>query len=566
MLPLLRLSRVSDKYGLGLVGLIILIYYICVQLFTINIPYGDEFNAALTWQHQFNLKDSVWKKFLFLFSQANEHRLFTYSVAVLTDYSVFGSVNFKRLAWEANLFMILLLYLVNRLNTTDRRNPWIILLIALSLFVPQHEITNWPIVAFAAILQYSLVIGSLWLLSRPGWANLTGAAALATLATFSFGNGMFTFPAGLLVLALKKPGRTAEWLIWTLFMVAVVFLYFQEYKFRGQSGSLTSALLNPIPVIQYFFTFFGTILIRILQVDQIWITLAGLIPIAMLVYLLLFNWKETKKHPAALAILLFFMVSAAVAAISRQKYGIHGATAPRYILMQALFLSVLFLLILNLYGTRIKWLLPGLLCFGILIYGIRLTYGIYALNRHQNHLKQIIVAYNTDPEEIDTHAPTPEIIKRILDRSVRKGIYYPPEITDERKSVTPFKYHATGKINQNLRFNIEQYNYNQGVLKMSGWAFSTSHYGRDLSIGFLLQSEQDNLILPALMVPRENVRQHFAEEFPTLSVSTGFSIKRTLTMLPLQPGTYKLGICILRNQEIIAMKFTGKKLDIPPSP
>lgn len=559
-------SKVTGRIGYGLVILVIAIYYICVQLFTINIPYCDEFNGVLTWQHMFNQKESIWEKFLLLFHQANEHRLFTFMVAVFTDYSVFGSIDFRRLGWEANLFMVLLLYLVNLLNTTDRRNPWIILLVAFFLFVPQNEITNWPIVGFAAILQYSLVVGSLWLLSRPGWANLTGAVVLATVATFSFGNGMFTFPVGFLVLALNKPKKSITWLIWALAMGVAIFLYFQDYRFRNQTGLLEHAVRDPLPLLQFFLTFFGTILIRIAQVKLTWITLAGLIPLIMLAYLLIFKWKEIKKHPVALAILLFIMVSAAVAALSRQKFGVSGATAPRYVLMQALFLSVLFLLILNLYSKRFKWLLPVLLCFGFLLYGARLTYGIFALNRHQNHLKGIIVAYKTDPAEINTPGPPPNIIKRVLDRSIRQGIYTPPEVTGKLKRVRPFKLHEPIKKLGNLRFNVELFSYDQDILNMSGWAFSPDHYRQEFSIGIFVKSENDNIVMPTELIPRKDVKDNFAKGFPDLPLSTGFLIRSTLDASHLQPGTYRVGICILNDREIIAMKFTGKSLQITPSP
>lgn len=557
---------VLTKIGLVLLFLVIALYYITVQLFTINVPFCDEFHCVFMWLDQYHQKETVWQKFLSLFSQANEHRLFTFSLAVLTDYSLFGSVNMKRLAWEANLFMILLLYLVNLLNTTDRRNPWIILLIAFFLFVPQNEITNWPIVAFAAILQYSLVTASLWLLSRQGWTNLAGAILLATVATFSFGNGMITFAVGFLVLALKKPGRSVTWVIWAMAMVVAFCLYFQEYKFRGQTGLLTSAILNPIPVVQYFLTFFGTILIRIARVDLTWITVTGLIPLTILAYLLIYKWKEVKMHPTALAILLFMMISAAVAAVSRQKFGVIGATAPRYILMQALFLAVLFILILNIYGSKTKWLLPGLLCFAFFLYGARLTYGVFTLDKHHNHLKEILIAYNTDPEEINTHAPAPDAIRRIFDRSIHQGIYQPPEVKGELKRVKPFKFRESDHISEKLRLNIEMFNYDHGVLTMGGWAFSPEQPHQDLFVGIILQSDHDNLILRAKKLPRNNVKQHFAKIYPNLIVSTGFHLNSPLADLALQPGTYRVGICLLHQKDVIAMKFTDKSIYIAPSP
>ncbi len=419
--------------GIGATILVIVIYYAVMQTFAIDIPFCDEYHVALQWLDILHHMKGTWKKILHLFSQANEHRIFIFSLAVLTDYTVFGTINFSRLLWAGNLGMILLLFLVNLLNHTDRRNPWIILPVALLLFAPQNEITNWPVVAISAIYQNSMVIASLYLLSRDGWLKLTAAVLLAALATFSFGNGMVTFAAGFLVLALKKPSKPIIWFIWSMAMTVTIFFYFQNYHFIGESGRFTDALRNPLSVVQFFLTFFGTIIVRIPKVQTIWVTIGGVIPILALGYLIIFKWKEVKNHPVALSILLFILISAALTAVSRQSFGVHGATAPRYILLQALFLAVLFLLYMNVFSSQKRRMLPLLLGAGLLLYMVRLPYGIYSLNRHHHHLKEIIVAYKTDPDKIKTAGPSPAEIKRILDRSIVTGVYVPPTVTGKEK-------------------------------------------------------------------------------------------------------------------------------------
>ena len=215
-------SKFLRNAGFGVLLLVMALYYAIMQWFANDILFCDEYHVALQWLDISNQIEGVKGKFLHLFSQANEHRQFTFTLAVLTDYTLFGSVNFKRLLWAGNLGMILLLYLVNLLNQADRRNPWIVLPVAFLLFAPQNEITNWPLVAFVAILQSSLIIASLYLLSRSGWLNLAAAVTLAVIATFSFGNGMFTFAVGFLVLALKKPSPPISWLIWSVVMALAI--------------------------------------------------------------------------------------------------------------------------------------------------------------------------------------------------------------------------------------------------------------------------------------------------------------------------------------------------------
>jgi hypothetical protein len=431
-------NRRLTNIGVVILVLVIAVYYICVQFLTLDIPYGDEFGCALGWLIQNQTINGCWDKFLHLFNQANEHRVFTFSLAVLTDYSLFGSLNFKRLAWEANLWMIPLFLLINLMNTAGRRNPWLIMPVVLLLFVPQHEITNWPIVGFGAIMQSVLVVASLLLLTRPGAANLTAAILLAAIATFSFGNGMLTFAVGFLILMLKKPKQPGPWIAWTSAMVLAVFLYFVDYDFRGQGGLLSEALRHPLPVFQFFLTFFGSILVAYQSVHLIWITLAGLIPLSALVFLLLFKWRKISSYPVILSVLLFVLLSAAMAAVSRQKFSAIGATAPRYILLQALFLSALYLLYINVYSSKVRWLPVLLLAFGLFHYGGRMSKGIHNLNRHRNLLLELIVAYQTDPSKKVIFGPKPAVIKKILDLSAASGIYTPPPLSSMDTWVIPF--------------------------------------------------------------------------------------------------------------------------------
>lgn len=551
------------KYsGYGILILVIAIYYITIQIFTINIPFGDEFFYALKWLDNYESKGTAWERFLFLFSQANEHRIFTFSLATISDYSLFGVVNFKRLAWEGNLFMVPLLFLINLLNTTNRRNPWIILPVAFLLFIPQQEITNWPIVAFGVILQFCLVIAALWMLARPGWTNLAVAVVLATIATFSFGNGMFTFAVGFLVLALKWPKKPLTWLVWGLSMSMAIFLYFLDYKFRGQTGLLALALHKPVPVVQYFLIFFGTILSSHLHFPVLFYMIAGLLPLLALGYLLIFKWYEVKKQPVALSILLFILISAAVAAISRQSYGIGGATAPRYVLLQAIYLAVLIVMYINIYNLRIKWLLPLFLGSTLLLYAGRFPAGAKALDKHQKHLKNIILAYKNNPEEINTYTPERSVLKTILDQSIRKGFYSPPLLQDYLHKTKPFKIYIGNMISDKVKFNIEQFQYHHNILTISGWAFSTEHYKVEWSIGLYLHSDKDSLVIPANINERKGVRQHFKNSYPDLNPNCGFSLNLDVNKLPLVKGDYKLGICLFRETRIIALKFTEKSISV----
>jgi hypothetical protein len=557
----------NKDFGFRIIGFLvvtlpIVIYYFSIQIFTINIPFGDEYSGALQWTHAYIGLNSAWSKFLLLFRQANEHRIFSYHISVLTDYIIFGELNFKRLLWEGNLGMIALFFLATHLNRNEHTNPWFMLPIALLLFIPQHEISDWGIVAFGAIFQYAIILASLILLAKPGRFNFFASMLLAFIATFSFGNGMFVYLSGFLVLFLLKQKDKIVWLQWISAMIFSVSFYFTNYNFSFGSGFSFGFINNPIQTIQYFFIFFGSIFTPLLSGHIMILTLAGLVLVLFLGYLLIFKWNNVKEHPVALAMILFILLSSAAAAVSRLKFGIGGATAPRYILLQALFLSMLYIITINVFISEKRWLFPVILVASSMLFIARLYNNFQNMQLHKTHLREIILAYEVDYKQIKTFGPSPKIIKQLLDISRQTGIYVPPSIRELYPEIKLLDQCEKSEGPNNLAFNIDEYQDNKLFLKINGWAFLRTGNQNINQIGVVLKSETKSFVFSTIKVKRADVAQYFKATYPDLPNYTGFSFLLDKKSIGIPPGFYHIGFCILDHNKMISIKFSEKFIDM----
>lgn len=546
-----------DILGLVLCLVPILLYYYLIDRFIVNIPFGDEFSAALQWIQSYVGLDSFDQRFFHLFRQANEHRIFSYHLAVLTDFSLFGEINFQRLLWAGNFLMVVLLVLVCRASKVERSNPWYVLPFVLLLFVPQHEISDWGIVAFGAILQYSLILGSLLSLNKAGIPSFILSVFLALVATFSFGNGMFVFFSGFLILLFKQKKETKYFVIWFFAMLSGISLYFINYKFSGYGYNL-DFVKHPVDTLLYFFTFFGTIFNSLLFGQVKLIALFGFFVLAMLLYLGVFHWKQFRKHPVPLAVILFILLSVAAAAVSRVKFGIGGATAPRYILLQALFLCMIYIMVIELFNGRNKSLLTLILTASIILYAGRMVHNFYAMEGHRHHLQNIIFNYNVDFREIETFSPPSEVIKSLLDKSHAYGIYTSPSLQKLFPEIKKLNILFNGNHDQKVKFSFDKFRDKQKFLELRGWAFRELDNSIGQKVVVVLKSEVNIYFFSTLTVDRGDVITFFANSYRDIPLANGFHLFLDKKNIDVVPGIYRIGVGIIQSEKLIGLKFSEK--------
>ncbi len=540
--------------GLVLIIGSIIVYFWVISQYIVNIPFGDEYGAALDWISQFNGLESIRDRFLSLFHQANEHRIFTYSAAVLSDYKFFGTLDFKRLLWEGNISILLLFLLLVNLLKFDKKTPITILPIALIIFIPQHEISDWGIVAFGTILQTSIVIGALIFLNKPGNYQIIVAILLAFITTFSFGNGMFVFICGYLILLLNKEKNPTKWLLWSMFMLISISLYFANYVFLG---SFTKDIFSHfLDILQYFLVFFGSIFAPLLFGRISLFIVTGSLVLLYLGLLVVCKWNRVKNYPVVLSILLFILLSAGAASITRISFGIGGATAPRYILLQAVFISLIFILTIESFSKHKKLVLSIILPLSIVLYGARLNHNIKRMTIHKKHLEEIVLNYYVDFENIKTFAPPPKTIKNLIDNSKENGIYLPPALQEFYPEIKRINITDTVSSIEKMQMAIDFFKENGSVIQLKGWAFSETDFSADKKIGVFFKSKTDMYVFSTTSISRKDVTSYFSSNFPGLTTNTGFNFIFDNTASGMLKGNYKIGLCIYEKGKVKASTLT----------
>lgn len=273
------------------------------------------------------------EKWQWLYQQHNEHRIIFPRLLTLLDYWLEGHINWITLSFVANLIWVATLFFFWQGFRTLALPLWMFLPVPLLLFQPQaFDNVNWSI----SILQqsdilfwYSLFV---FLFARESYR---WAALVAIVATFTHGNGIFTFAIGLFFLLSRRQWKASAW--WTVLMFVIAAVYFIGFQ-KGQQASFGKSLADPVRLVSSFFAFFGS-LTPVFSREAGWAVGAGfvfigLIVIAVLPSLINSFTGKARQIPVferqLLGTLMYLVITGALVAVSRSWGGIDGIMAPRY--------------------------------------------------------------------------------------------------------------------------------------------------------------------------------------------------------------------------------------------
>lgn len=430
--------------------------------------------------------------------------------------------------------------------------------VILLMFIPQAEIHNWGVVALAAIYQYIFAFLALMLLTKQNWPGFAGAAILAFLTTFTFGNGMFIFISGYLVLSLSMPRNIKRFVWWTVVMIISVGLYFTDFNFSSGVGFKPYFLEHPFLTMQYLLIFFGSIFHSFFYGNVVLLTVSGFVVLSSFGLLLLFKWKEVARHPVALAIMLFVVLAAGAAAVNRVSMGTTTAIAYRYVMYQAVFLAMFYVIALNIWKNNlVKFLIPVIIA-SCLLYAWRLELNQRYFENHNSALKDQLLCYHTDYRL--TNSSTPKSMKEILDKSQALGIYTPPSIDELYPNYKNLDLVFPSDYSGKILYNLDLLNHDSTFLEINGWAFAEEYLSKKMKTGVVLKSGSLFFTFIAQPTHRKDVKRHFARQYPALGGNAGFEIRLEKRSRGIPDGNYQLGIGIIQDGAITHLKFTGKEI------
>lgn len=557
----------SNNKFLFFVGLIlsvlpIIIYFLFVFYYAINIPFFDEYFFSLGWLNNFNKLDFP-NNIMLLFIQANEHRIFTYLFSVMSQYLIFGELNYRHVIIIGNLGMFGLMYILYLLNTDFKNNPLLFIPVILLLFVPIHEITDWAMLTISGINQYLLVFASLAFLNRHGYLNFSIALILAGIVIFSFGSGMFISIAGLFILIFQDRKSLLKISTWISFMAIFIILFFLDYNFHAGTGlqSKLEIINQPFQGIIFFLTFFGSIIIPFVGENYFLLPFAGLIIIIFLIYLLWKNRRLINQNSLAYSYLLFILLSIILATISRFGYGIYGSSTPRYALRSTLFIIVIYIITVGQRKKIKSTYIYLILIMSFILYGARVYYNNTKLSLHKTTLIEDISSYYEDPSTSSLSAPDTKIGAELLTNAIEKGYYVPPTISELYPEISLLRNYKTNDNTHNIIMHIDYLNENHVLLKISGWAFLKETNRKSLKIGIVLLSNANKFVFSTKVVLREDVVKHFSIENIRVQNFCGFNFVLDKNFFKIKPGKYKVGICIYQNKQIQSIKYSNRYVE-----
>lgn len=396
-----------------------------------NFPYEDDYNSALVFISDFAFSQlSVAEKIKLLFSQYNEHRIFFDRLVFLADYYLFGELSFRHLILFGNVAILLLGWLFFKASLQSVAWPqrlFYLLPVAYSLFLFQYwDLSTWAMAALQNLFVVVFAMFSLYKLSRPGRASFALACGAAVLATFTSGNGLFCFLAGIPLLILLKAYR--HLIIWVVIGCLTVILYFWGYRQPPYHPDVADSLLNhPGRAIRYFLSLTGALFQNHPALTPLFGAGSLLLTIGLVGYL--WYTQRLVDHLPIAGLLLFLYLTCFSLMATRSGFGVEQAFSTRYgIVVVMLYASQAVLAIETVTHRRLR--LGVTLAYGavaVLLFTSATNAG-YRRNIEERtaRLQRLTAQYHYNPAHLVLPYGDHALAKSIFDDAIRKGIYRVP--------------------------------------------------------------------------------------------------------------------------------------------
>lgn len=322
-----------------------------INQFGVNVPFADDFTLAPLFVSAHNGT----LKFGQFIAQHNEHRMVLLRVFALA-FAYFAHGNLRaEMMFSLAIVMVttlLLWHLIRRtIEDTVEKRLGILLLLGLLLFSPvQAENWTWGF-QFALFLNNFLVVSAISVATsqRSLVAKFAVCTLLATLATYSFGNGatlwILSFPLALIANEQLGRGQRIRWgIAWVMLGALTIASYFVHYR--------RPAVHPPVPVsphvvdyVTYTLAFLGAHLSRLGGFDPLF---PPIVIGALLVILTIVAVIDVARRPGFgtrqsalpwIALAAYALISAALASLARVSFGVRQALDSRYTSF-SLYLSV----------------------------------------------------------------------------------------------------------------------------------------------------------------------------------------------------------------------------------
>ncbi|WP_159466733.1 hypothetical protein [Dyadobacter sp. 3J3] len=252
--------KIHRILSLLIISILILSYFILIIKNSVDIPNGDDLFCLMSFTQQFQDAAGWNERFRLLTEQWVEHRILYSRFAALISYWITGNVSFIIVIVIGNLFLVGLTVLFGKILKKTGHSMYYLIPVTLILFSPiMYEGNIWAGASTVYMPVCFLGLLTLYLLVYQPRMGFLVASVCALVATFSFGNGMFCYLAGAVVLIYQK--RYKNLMIWTGMASLAILLYFNDFRASSATNAFSFAthFQKPAYLLYNLFGFIGGI-------------------------------------------------------------------------------------------------------------------------------------------------------------------------------------------------------------------------------------------------------------------------------------------------------------------
>lgn len=404
----------NANHNIGMiVAAIMVVYCFLVNYYAINLPKYDDYRNILAFLNDYGEVEGF-SKISTLLKPSEEHRNMTVRLITLGLYSVFDEINFIHLVRAGQLFLWIWLGVMFK-SLFDRWNRWLLIpFLFIILQFSSFDTILWGLVSIQHVGVICFATGSLYALSRKGHCAFILSILLATLATFTFGNGFITFVAG--VFLLYQQGRKKEMMIWSSVAILVIMLYFVGHNTPRAQYAVH---YNPLDLVLYFFSLIGNMVGWSYRVIAILIGLicTGLMGMSIVK-------KHYRDYPLHFSYVLFLFLTLIAVSLNRFFVSPHHAFANHYKFYPVVYITLLLLLWLR-YIPLNRTKLIALGAFSVVFNLVTNAVYIPKAKQERDLVNENMMHWVSDQGELLDNAPRQA--EETLNKALEKGYYKIPE-------------------------------------------------------------------------------------------------------------------------------------------
>ena len=504
-----------------------IVYMALLVRYAVNVPNADDFDMFIGFLLKFGAPQSALERLTLLFQRHGEHYIVFNRLAVLLPYYLLGTVNFRWIILIGNLAVPLLGWLFYLTLPRGLRNPLRILPVALLLFAPHYpEASMWAAAAIEHLWVTPFMLAAFLLCDRgAGTRRIGGAVLCALCATFTQGNGVFTW-AGLALISLRRGERRVA-TGWVAVFLGLLWLHAQSAQEHGNSG---------FPALSEYAAYVLSFLGSSIAPGFVPAVFAGALLTGFSGYALLQRRRPVNAVPLAIA--ATSILTALANGIGRAQFGAaYAVTQTRYHYPSIVFVIACYLLCCELFprisGARLFSGACSLLASIFFVHSVASDLPEYRL-RH-DLLQESIIRWQIAGQGLEY--PSPAHAADLFLRLTASGAYLTPGLPPAPRTALPGPVPAARR--GGLAGKIEHLLHGAHYLLVSGYAFPRSAGGESSHTLIALRGNGRELLYPVEPRERPDVVRHHHGRPPLRS---GFFAVIDTSGLP--SGSYEIAVLL----------------------